>query len=325
MIMLNTFISLRVCMCLHVWVCVCSCIQVGAFSQHPGISSQFSIPGQTSMHYTIQTTMHYRSRISLLSFKTYTIPGYGAVRASLPPEYGSAPFANMKPGERRHLAWTFNHVSDVSCVYVDGIELRCEQQNTGSIADMDCDMNDPNTAYVGLNHRIPGAYQTNGPVQDWRYYREALTADQVRTLAYESVDGDGNNLRFCVLKSEGEDTDFVDVNGHDCAWYQETRKVTPSICSAAEVQTNCPLACDVRPRCWDGFGQDQPSTHYIWNKIMLLKESIPGEGMVCVREGIDAVKECRKMESDPSTAVIPPGAMAWTQFGMSVNFVPMFA
>ena len=297
------------------------CIQVGSYVAHPGISSKSSIPGQR-FHYSLsfQLFLYSRSKISLLSFKTYNIPGYGAIFAPLSPKLGSAPFNNMKPGQRRHVAWTFNHVSDVTCVYVDGTEVACEQQNTGSIADMDCGMNDPNTAYVGLNHRIPGAYQTDTPVQDWRYYREALTADQVRTLAYESVDGDGNNLRACALESEAADTDFMDVNGHDCAWYQETRKTTPNICSAAEVQTNCPLACDARPPCWEG-DQDQTSTYYIWNKIMLLTEASPGGGKVCVREGINAVKECRKVESDPSTAVTPPGAMAWTQFGMSVNCV----
>lgn len=265
----------------------------------------FCIPGQTSH----------------CSIETYTIPGYGALRYSLPSEFGQ-PLSNMKPGQRRHIAWTFNHITDVTCLYVDGAELRCEQQKTGTIADMDCGMDDPNTAYVGLNHRIPGQYQAEGPIQDWRYYREVLSADQVRTLAYDSVDENGNNLRSCALQSEGADTDFLDVNGHDCAWYQETRKVTPSICSAAEVQTNCPLACEARPRCYEG-DQDQPSTYYIWNKIMLMTEASPGEGKVCVREGIDAVKECRKMESDPSSAVTPPGAMAWTKMGISVNCSPV--
>jgi hypothetical protein len=150
-------------------------------------------------------------------------------------------------------------------------------------------------------------------VQDWRYYREALSADQVRKLAYESVDGDGKNLRSCALPSEGADTDFVDVNGHDCTWYQETRKTTPNICGAVEVQMKCPLACGAKPACWEG-NQDQPSTHYIWNKVMLLTEASPGEGKVCVRDGIDAVKECRKVESNPSTAVTPPGAMEWTEY-----------
>ena len=173
-------------------------------------------------------------------------------------------------------------------------------------------MDDPDTAYVGLNHRIPGAYQADTPVQDWRYYREALSADQVRKLAYESVDGDGKNLRTCSLASEGADTNFVDMNGHDCTWYQEARKSTPNICATSEVQMKCPLACNTKPPCWEG-NQEQSLTHYIWNKVMLLTEASPGKGKVCVRDGIDVVKECRKIESNPSTAVTPPGAMAWTE------------
>jgi len=229
------------------------------------------------------------------------------------PEQLKGALANMKSGQRRHVAWTFNHITDVTCAYLDGAEVLCQQQRAGTIGVMDCGMDDPNTAYVGLNHRIPGAIGTDGPVQDWRYYREALSADQVRKLAYESVDGDGKNLRSCALPSEGADTDFVDVNGHDCTWYQETRKTTPNICGAVEVQMKCPLACGAKPACWEG-NQDQPSTHYIWNKVMLLTEASPGEGKVCVRDGIDAVKECRKVESNPSTAVTPPGAMEWTEY-----------
>jgi hypothetical protein len=37
--------------------------------------------------------------------------------------------------------------------------------------------------------------QAATPVQDWRYYRQALSADQVRNVAYDSVDGAGKNLQ----------------------------------------------------------------------------------------------------------------------------------
>ena len=90
--------------------------------------------------------------------------------AYLPEELKGA-LSNIKSGQRRHVAWTFNHVTDVTCAYLDGAELLCQQQRAGTIGVMDCGMNDPDTAYVGLNHRIPGAYQADTPVQDWRYYR----------------------------------------------------------------------------------------------------------------------------------------------------------
>ena len=242
---------------------------------------------------------------------THFLSGFGAIKANIPRHLGSV-LANMKLGQRRHVAWTFNHVTDISCAYLDGAEVLCEQQNTGSIRVMDCGMDNPETAYVGLNHRIGAARQASSPVQDWRDYRKAVSTDQVRKLAYDSVDGDGKNLQTCVLTSEGADNQYVDMNGHDCQWYEETRKTTPQICSTTEMQMNCPLACGIKLPCWEG-SHASPSTFSIWNKIMLLTESIPGRGKVCVREGVDAVKECRKLASDPSTAVTPPGAQAWSR------------
>jgi hypothetical protein len=138
------------------------------------------------------------------------VAGFGAIKANIPRHLGSV-LANMKLGQRRHVAWTFNHVTDISCAYLDGAEVLCEQQNTGSIRVMDCGMDNPETAYVGLNHRIGAARQASSPVQDWRYYRVALSADQVRNLAYDSVDGDGKNLQTCVLTSEGADNQYVDM------------------------------------------------------------------------------------------------------------------
>ena len=125
--------------------------------------------------------------------------------------------ASMKPGQRRHVAWTFNHVTDITCAYLDGYEVHCEQQNAGSVRVMDCGMNNSETAFVGLNYRTGGARQAATPVQDWRYYRQALSADQVRKVAYDSVDGAGKNLRTCALASEGFDTRFVDMAGHHTA------------------------------------------------------------------------------------------------------------
>ena len=246
----------------------------------------------------------------------YFVAGFGAIKANIPRHLGSV-LANMKPGQRRHIAWTFNHLTDITCAYLDGAELLCEKQYAGSIVDMDCGMDNPETAYVGLNHRIGSARQGTSPVQDWRYYKEALSADQVRKLAYDSVDEDGKNLRTCALASEGFDTRFVDMAGHECQWYEEMRKSTPKICSSTELQMNCPLACGIKVPCWEGT-QEARSTFSVWNKIMLLTESVlPGMGKACVREGIDAVSECREIASNPSIAVTPPGGQAWIRDAVS--------
>ena len=53
-------------------------------------------------------------------------------------------------------------------------------------------------------------------MQDWRYYREALTAEEIKRLAFESIDEDGKNLRTCERSDEGGDTDWKDVKGKGC-------------------------------------------------------------------------------------------------------------
>ena len=56
--------------------------------------------------------------------------------------------------------------------------------------------------------------QAATPVQDWHYYRQALSADQVRKVAYDSVDGACKNLRTCVLSTAGFDEPCVDMDGN---------------------------------------------------------------------------------------------------------------
>ena len=72
---------------------------------------------------------------------------------------------------------------------------------------------------------MPGAYGLKGAVQDWRYYvGTALTAEEVRKAAMET-NVNGQNLRSCEMSQEGGDQIWLDLNGKDCAWYQEMRKV----------------------------------------------------------------------------------------------------
>jgi len=92
--------------------------------------------------------------------------------------------------------------------------------------------------------QITGAYQPQTNVQDWRYYRSLLSAEEVRKVAFNSLDEEGTNLRTCQLPIEGGDSGlFKDMYGNNCAWYEEKKQAVPNLCSTLEVQTNCPLAC----------------------------------------------------------------------------------
>ena len=45
------------------------------------------------------------------------------------------------------------------------------------------------------------------------YVGVALNASAVRALGMDA-------LRECKLRTEGADSQFVDANGNDCAWFQ---------------------------------------------------------------------------------------------------------
>ena len=209
---------------------------------------------------------------------------------------------------------TLNHVTDELCAYLDGIVIDCHELHAGSVGAMDCGMDDPTTSYFGLGHRLPGALQPLTVIQDWRYYRETLTADQIKQLSFNSADGAGNILRSCKMPAEGSDTAWKDINGHDCAWYQETKKSVPTICSTPEINHNCPIACQYASPCWMGRDVVAPSTYTIWNRVMYLSEESKGSGLVCVRDGLDAVAECRKFKENPSSFPAIPGAQDWLRF-----------
>ena len=95
----------------------------------------------------------------------------------------------------RHVALVFDHKKDEGCAYIDGSLLRCVKMQAGIIAKMDCHPTaymafaHP-TAYMAFAHRIPGMWQPTVVMQDWRYYREALSAEEVRSREF---------LRVCVF------------------------------------------------------------------------------------------------------------------------------
>lgn len=52
---------------------------------------------------------------------------------------------------------TFNHVIDATCSYLDGILIDCFAHDTGVVGAMDGGMDDPETSYFGVGHRMFGA------------------------------------------------------------------------------------------------------------------------------------------------------------------------
>ena len=233
----------------------------------------------------------------------------GTSSAELPKDW-APPFVFMKRVSRRHVAFVFDKDKDQTLHYLDGKLLGTTQHPPGTIAAMDCNMGATN-AYVGLGHRLPGAYSYKGPIQDWRYYNTtALTADHIYEIA---MDKNGPAQRTCVLEDEAADSSFVDILGHDCRWFEEKSQTVPRICSTDQIKTACPLACKTKSPCW--VGQDTKISPYtIWNRIMYLSEPKRGTGVICSREGIDLVKQCRDNEARPETS-IAAGATGWTNVG----------
>jgi len=201
----------------------------------------------------------------------------------------------MEPMSRRHVAFVLDSTSDTVRFYLDGHLLDEHQYPAGFVAKMDCGMQGAG-AYTGFGHRLPGVWAPVGAVQDWRYYREALTAEDIEKLAMQSRDANGGLLRTCALPEESWDLDWLDLNGHDCAWYEEHRKSSPTICASETVRSHCPLACWADTPCWLGV-PPPTSTYTIWNRIMYLSEKQPGDGVVCVREDLDVAKECEVFAS----------------------------
>ena len=88
----------------------------------------------------------------------------------------------------------FNHLTDKVCAYVDGAELGCRQLADGAVASLDCGP----TVYVGLNHRIPGAWQPTTVMQV-----QSNKLQFVRQRArFEIVLSPRHNLLFFSVQTE---------------------------------------------------------------------------------------------------------------------------
>lgn len=180
------------------------------------------------------------------------------------------------------------------------------------------------SAHICLpGHRPPGAYNYIGDMQDFRMYPTALNAVEVKKIAYDTT---GPAKRECSLNDEDGDSNYRDINGNTCEWYYEALNVKgrTKICSSPDVRANCPVACKVKDACYEP--QAVALTKYtIWNRIMLLeKKAIAGiqdtsgkglnlvfnNGVLCARQGIDVVKECRTLEAHRDPRSYPIGALA---------------
>jgi len=227
--------------------------------------------------------------------------------ADLPGSEWGRPFEFMK-NKRRHMAFVFDHLTDKTHHYVDGKLLGTTQHPAGTISKMDCEMSGQDS-YIGLGHRIPGAYHIKGPLQDWRYYRgRALSAEQIFKIAFNTAQ------RTCELSDEGGDTDFKDSAGKDCAWYQDQRNAFPEICSTQTVRRECALACGSKAPCWEGTAAAKDNVYSIWNRVIHLTEHTPGAGVICGRMGVDLVENCRANARSPDTSPAP-GATGWEDIG----------
>ena len=188
---------------------------------------------------------------------------------------------NMRSNTRRHLALVLNQDDNTIKFYLDGVlaetksseepsaEAWIRDEYGGGVGRLDCFMDTP-YSYTGLGHRVPGENPYLGPVQDWRYYvGHALTAAEIKAISQEN-DDDGAALRTCKLPEEGKDSNWKDIYGNDCAWYQETAaemklpgklkmvgsagQAFPGICKSETLTKRCPVACDSHPPCF-GAGE----------------------------------------------------------------------
>ena len=225
--------------------------------------------------------------------KSYVPSGYG-----LPLEY-------MKYMQRRHVAYVFDKDKDETRTYLDGSLLGTTKHSAGTIAKLDCDLNGK-TAYTGFGHLAPGTWGLKGAVQDWRYYPDVkLSEAELKKLAEESKDSSNKDLRSCEHRKEGGDTEWIDLYGHDCSWYYKMRKRVPGVCTSAEVKKQCPEACGVKKPCYEAHVDVM--TYDIWNRVMLLEDSLhhKGMGVVCARESVDLLALCEKNQKTPDTSPAP--------------------
>ena len=226
--------------------------------------------------------------------------------ANLPISYGH-PLSGMQSMTRRHLAYVLDVSADSASFYLDGKLLGSASLPPGTVASLDCDLTG-DTAYTGLGHLAPGTRGLKGPLQDWRYYPgQVLSEKQVHQIAEDTAGP--LRLRTCEHDSEGGDSTWRDLYGHDCEWYFHKRKQVPNICAPSRVRKKCPEACAVAKPCFQDH--DPVATHTIFDRILKLQDAggHKGNGVICGRAGLDLVELCRRPASNLSAAPGATGAL----------------
>jgi hypothetical protein len=240
----------------------------------------------------------------------------------------------MYKSSRRHLALVLNKDDDTIKFYLDGElagtlsseagDVWIRDSTTfdtdgdgkgdyqgGGVGRLDCGLNTAD-GYTALGHRVAlgGEKPYRGLVQDWRYYvGHALNATEIKAIATKSVDSVGKNLRTCTTRTEGMDSTFKDIYGHDCSWYQKRINKFPELCASDTVRNKCPVACSCRYGspcpCYTAEEATTAKTYTIWDKLMPIRELDASLGTngdsICVRSGLDVIAECLKNQANPQS------------------------
>jgi hypothetical protein len=223
----------------------------------------------------------------------FLIPGNGHPKA-----YG--PLLDIERGEDailRHFAHVFDAEAKRVCAYQDGELMKCV--DWASAADVDQNVTDLH--YIGLGHRGPGALDLIADLQQFHLYTgAALNASEVRTIAFKSTDPHtGSPLRECSVPADmlADSAAFRDLSEHDCAWFEQQRKVFPSVCNDVDVRENCKVACDISPLCF-GVNTDFKKTS-VWKRVMWFPVEKP---QVCTTKEMTAElarEKCRANTANP--------------------------
>ena len=89
----------------------------------------------------------------------------------------------------------------------------------------------------------------------------------------DSKDDDNEPLRTCKMRGEGMDTNFKDIYGHDCAWYEERKKQFPNLCLSETVRKQCPIACaNFQPCLSDDISRQRIRSYAIFERQMPIRE-----------------------------------------------------
>ena len=216
----------------------------------------------------------------------------------------SADFNLVNSPLLRHVVITVNHTGGNAAAvaaYVDGQLLGTSVQD--NINGMDCATTE--TSYLGFAHRAPGINRYTGELQQLRIYPGvALTVAEVAALHMESTDpSSGAKLRECAFEDEGFDSTYLDIFGHDCAWFQTARAHNPHVCADPTVRTECPIACGSLRRCYQAVvSSTTAESTFVWERVMPIAAPKTNRHTVCLvnDSSVSAVQACTAGSFDTS-------------------------